>query len=109
MSDDICPCCEAKQRAELVAREWERQSKQWEGACKLLRKKLDDADQQYISAVDHRATVIAGLRSELDTQDKALNAALISAHEIIAKLEATIVALERRLAEAQQGPAAAGG
>ena len=91
MSGDICPCCEARQRAELVAREWERQSKQWEGACKLLRKKLDEAAQQYVSAVDYRATVIASLRSEL-----------------IDAL-ATIAALERRLAEAQQGAAAEGG
>ncbi len=60
MTDDICPCCKAKQRAELVAREWERQSRQWEGAAKVLRKKLDEANaiavvlSTELAALEHR-------------------------------------------------------
>ena len=67
MSGDICPCCEAKQRAELVAREWERQSKEWENIAKLQR-----------SVLEHTGDTIDAQRLE-------------------------IAALERRLAEAQQG------
>ena len=109
MSDDICPCCEAKRAAELVARGWERQSKQWEGAAKLLRKKLDRATAIAVVlsvqlADAHEATesaqALAGQLERLVNEQRAVIDELESDN---AHLRAAIALLEHRLGEAHQG------
>jgi hypothetical protein len=45
MTNDVCPCCEAKRAADLEAREWKRQSKQWEKVAQLQRASLDAAEK----------------------------------------------------------------
>ena len=76
----------------------EAKARDWQRVADAQRAQIDQLYKEALANV----RLIGTLAGERD-------AALISAHEIIAKLEATIAALERRLAEAQQGPAAEGG
>ena len=68
MDDNECPCCIARKQADIRAREWERQAKQWEGGCKLLRTKLDAALAELAAA----RTLIADLESRLGEAQQGL-------------------------------------